>query len=371
MRCGCLSIFKIPSGARLTKNREQKRHSIPHSRPTLGEEEIAAVSDVIASGHVAGGPAVKEFEARFAEYLGADEAVSTASGTAALHLTLLAMGVGPGDEVIIPSYVCCALLNAVHYTGATPVLAEIETVSGNLAVEDVKKRLTPYTRVLIVPHLFGLPADMDALLALNVPIIEDCAQCLGASYNRQATGTLGVAAIFSFYATKVICTGEGGMVVTQQKDIADRVRDLRTYDKKKGYKTRFNSKMTDIQAAMGLVQLERLPWFLRRRREIAGHYDAAFQSMDLQLPPPDSSHIYYRYVLGVKTDVRRWIQKLGDLGIGCDRPIYRPLHQQLQWPGYPATEKAWQQRLSIPIYPSLDEEEIDRVIEAVRSVHPS
>ncbi len=355
----------------MVNNCEQKRHFIPHSRPTLGEKEIAAVSDVIASGHVAGGQAVAEFEARFARYLGAGEAVSTASGTAALHLTLLAMGIGPGDEVIIPSYVCCALLNAVHYTGATPVLAEIEANSGNLAAADVKKKLTRRTRALIVVHLFGLPADMDSLLSLDVPVIEDCAQCLGTFHKRQAVGTLGVAAVFSFYATKVICTGEGGMVVTQHKDIADQVRDLRTYDKKKGYKTRYNSKMTDIQAAMGRVQLERLPSFIRRRREIAGRYDAAFHSLGLQLPSPDSRHIFYRYVLGLQHDAGDWIRRLGDLGIGCDRPIYRPLHRELKLTEYPTTEKTWRQNLSIPIYPSLGEDEIERIIEAVRSASRS
>ncbi|MBU0699198.1 MAG: DegT/DnrJ/EryC1/StrS aminotransferase family protein, partial [Proteobacteria bacterium] len=209
---------------------DAKMKFIPHSRPTLGPEEMAAVADVIASSQIAQGKVVYEFEKAFAQKIGTTYAVSTNSGTAALHLTLLAMEVGENDEVIIPSYVCTALLNAVRYTGAEPVLAEIDPDTYNLEPDDVRRKLTSRTKAVVVPHLFGLPADMEGLLDLNVSIIEDCAQAVGSTYRQKCVGTFGKAAVFSFYATKVMTTGEGGMVVSASKDFMDRVRDLREYD---------------------------------------------------------------------------------------------------------------------------------------------
>jgi perosamine synthetase len=338
---------------------------IPHSRPTLGQAEIEPVAGVIASSQIAQGQVVHEFERAFAEKMNAKYAVSTNSGTAALHLVLLAMGIGEQDEVVIPSYVCTALLNAVKYVGATPVLAEIDPENYNLDPDDVKRRLTKRTKAVIVPHLFGLAADMEGLLALNVPIIEDCAQAIGSTYRQKYVGTFGEAAIFSFYATKVMTTAEGGMVVSGSKDLMDRVRDLREYDNKAKYKIRYNYKMTDIHAAIGLVQLSRIERFIRRRRAIAGSYDQAFESLDLQLPFREQGHIYFRYVLGLGTDAGSWIRKLKGEGIGCARPVYRPLHQYLGLKGFGRTEKAWKESLSIPIYPSLTAENVDRVIKGL------
>ena len=175
--------------------------TIPHSRPTLGPAEMKAVSDVIASGYVAEGAIVQEFEQKFADYLNVKHAVATNSGTSALHLALLALEVGPGDEVIIPSYVCCALLNAVNYTGATPVLADIGPDTYNLEAADVKKRLTNKTKAIIVPHLFGKSADLDPLLKLDVPIIEDCARRWGAEYAQRPVGTFGLVSIYGLYTS--------------------------------------------------------------------------------------------------------------------------------------------------------------------------
>lgn len=342
---------------------------IPHSRPTLGLKESRAVADVIDSGYIAEGKVVKQFESAFAEFLGVDHATSTSSGTSALHLTLLAMGLGPGAEVIIPSYVCSALLNAVNYTGATPVPAEIDPDTYNLEVADVQRRINNRTKAIIVPHLFGLAADLEPLLDLDVPVIEDCAQSIGATYRRRPVGTLGTAAIFSFYATKVITTGEGGMAVSNCGDIAARIKDLKTYDKREDYQVRYNYKMTDMQAALGLVQMQRLASIIRRRKAIAAEYNRAFNGFDLKLPPADVGHIYFRYVLGLNMDCMPWIQKLARKGIACDRPINLPLHRCLKLKGYPVTEKVWQQSLSIPIYPTLTDEEIARVIDAVGTCH--
>jgi len=352
------------------KNKDNlNKDTIPHSRPTLGPEEARAVFDVIMSGYIAQGETVSKFERDVAAYLGVEFAASTSSGTAALHLALLAMGVGPGDEVIIPSYVCSALLNAVHYTGAVPVLADIRPDTYNLDATDVKRRLTRRTKTIIVPHLFGLAADLEPLLKLEVPIIEDCAQAIGSTYHRRPVGTFGAAAIFSFYATKVMTTAEGGMVATNSGDLAGRIRDLKTYDRKQDYKVRFNYKMTDIQAAMGRVQLERLESMIVRRRRIAQIYTSAFRACDFKLPPEDDRHIYFRYVLDLKMDSTPWIQALARMGIACERPIYLPLHRYQKSAGYPVAEKSWRQSLSIPIYPLLTDTQIRRVVKAVITCH--
>ena len=338
---------------------------IPHSRPTLGPEEIQRVSEVLESGQLAQGQMVTEFEAAFARKLKVGHAVSVSSGTAALHLTLLALKIGPNDEVIIPSYVCSALLNAVNYVGARPVLAEIDPLTHNLDCVDVKKRLTRRTRAIIVPHLFGLAADLESLSDLDVPIIEDCAQAAGASYRQKPVGTLGRAAIFSFYATKVLTTGEGGMIVSNSEELIQHARNLRQYDKTDRYQTRFNYKMTDIQAAIGLCQLKRLDAFISRRRAIAQNYRNALSSHDIQLPPKRSGHIYFRYVIRLRADARPWIKSLRAKGVGCARPVYMPIHRYLRQGGYPITDKAWDHSLSIPIYPSLTEEENAHIVHSL------
>ncbi len=338
---------------------------IPHSRPTLGPEEIRAASAVIESGHIAEGIAVKEFENEFARRLGVGFAVATSSGTAALHLSLLAMGIGVGDEVIVPSFVCTALLNAVGYVGASPVIADINPLTYNIDSDDVKKRLTDRTRAIVVPHLFGLPADMESLLALNVPIIEDCAQAVGGLFNDTPLGTLGDVGIFSFYATKMMACGEGGMVVSNSEKLSARINDLKAYDEKDHYEIRFNYKMTDIQAAIGLVQLNRLDAFIRKRRHIAERYLRELSFPELKLPPRDPAHIYYRFVVGLGVDSQATIRDLTNKGIGCNRPIHTPLHHCLDISGYPITDHAWETSLSIPIYPSLSDKDVDRVIEGV------
>jgi len=353
----------------MTNQDEVEKSIIPHSKPTLGPEEAKAVSAVIESGRIAAGEQVGRFERAFEKFLGVDYAVSTSSGTSALHLTLLAMDVRPGDEVIMPSYVCSALLNAVNYIGAAPILVEISPDTYNLDAADVKKRLNRRSKAIIVPHLFGLAADMKPILELEVPVIEDCAQAAGAVYRRQPVGAFGQAAVFSFYATKVMTTGEGGMVVSNSSKIAERIRDLTSYDRRKNYKIRFNYKMTDIQAALGLVQLGRLASMIKRRQAIAQKYSSAFSGLDLKLPPSETGHIYFRYVLGLHAESAPWIQALARKGVACERPIHLPLHRHMNLKGYPVTEKAWQNSLSIPIYPLLTDENLQSVIDAVTACY--
>ena len=345
------------------KNQEEpKLKFIPHSRPTLGEEEIKAVASVIRSGHITEGEVVSRFEETFAGKMGIKYAVAVSSGTAALHLSLLAMGIGPGDEVIIPSFVCAALLHAVQYAGAQPVPAETDPLTYNIDADDVKKRITKRTRALIVPHMFGLTADLDRLLKLGVPIIEDCAQAAGGTYHQKPLGSFGDAAIFSFYATKMMATGEGGMVTSNSPEFIARIRDLKTYDGKAADKVRYNYKMTDLQAAMGEVQLARLPDFIAQRRKIARKYRENFRLLNIRLPVEIDEHIYYRFVVGLETDCEGLIQKLAQKAVGCARPVFLPIHRHLKKDGYSVTDKVWETSLSIPIYPSLNDNAIQQII---------
>jgi dTDP-4-amino-4,6-dideoxygalactose transaminase len=335
---------------------------IPHSRPTLGEEEVKAVAAVIKSGHIAEGEVVARFEKTFAGKRGVQHAVAVRSGTAALHLALLAMGLGPDEEVIIPSYVCTALLHAVQYVGARPVPAEIDPLTYNIDPDDVKKRITTRTGAIIVPHMFGLAADLDKLLKLDVPIIEDCAQAVGGTYQQKILGTFGDIAIFSFYATKVMATGEGGMVTSNSPEIIERVRDLKTYDQKKSDQVRYNYKMTDVQAALGEMQLGRLDDFIEGRRKIARQYFKSLKSLDIKISAEKAGHIYYRFVVGLETDCDWFIRKLAQKAVGCARPVFLPIHRHLKMDGYPVTDKVWETSLSIPIYPSLNNSEIEQII---------
>ena len=388
---------------------------IPHSRPTLSEKEVEAVSAVIRSGYIAQGEHVARFEKAFAGYVGVRYAVATSSGTAALVLALRALGVGAGDGVAMPSYVCSALLHATAMVDAEPVLVDIEDVGFNMDPNDLRTRLTgglrskvqgprsPMSRprtldvgrwtldpkAVILPHMFGTPATVESVQRIGLPVIEDGAMAVGAMYNGRRVGAWGVLSIFSFYATKMMTTGEGGMVVTDREDLAEKVRDIREYDNKQTHRTRFNFKMTDMQAAMGMVQLRKLDGFIRRRQAIAQTYNQAFGNLDVDLlyvPPvqrlnvstfersnvfvkPEDNSVFFRYVLQLRRgDVGAFITRLREMGIGAARPVFRPLHQYLGLPGeaFPNTERAFARTLSLPIYPTLSDEEVDQIVEGVK-----
>jgi len=346
-----------------------KKEIIPHSRPTIGKEEIEAVSRVVASGRIARGREVEAFESEFSRKIGVKYAAAVSSGTAALHLALIALGTTVGDEVIMPSYVCTALLNAANYTGATPVIADIDRVTLNIDPVDVETRITQHTKAIIVPHMFGRVADMDRLNGLGVPVIEDCAQAPGSRYKKHMAGSMGSAAIFSFYATKMMACGEGGMIVSDSKEVLDRVRQYREYDNRDTYCVRYNYKMTDIQAAMGRQQLKKLVNFIARRREIAGVYTEAFSQLGFQLPHDGDGHVYYRYVIKVKQGVDRWIDSMQNEGVCCAKPVFKPLHDYLDAKGCPTAESIFNQALSIPLFPTLSDTEVQRVVTAVIQVH--
>ncbi len=213
--------------------------------------------------------------------------------------------------------------------------------------------------------MFGLPADIDRLAAFGVPLIEDCAQAIGAEHQGRAVGSIGQTAIFSFYATKVMATGEGGMVVTRSASLAESVRDFKTYDKKQDHRRRFNFKMTDIQAAVGRVQLRRLTGFIRRRHEIAERLRAELQGLPVRLPRQDPGRIYFRFVIDSVADAADFVCRAHARGIGCELPVHPPLHRLLGIEGFSRSENAWKHAVSLPIYPLLTDEETGRILEAV------
>jgi perosamine synthetase len=341
---------------------------IPHSRPTLDQNDYKSVLQVLESGHLVQGEQVAGFEKDLSSCIGVKNGVAVSSGTAALHLALISLGVGKGDEVIIPGFICTAPLNAIHYVGATPVIAEVDRFTFNIDVKKVKKQITKKTKAIILPHMFGLPADIHEIASFGIQIIEDCAHSIGSRYKDTYTGTFGALSIFSFYSTKVIATGEGGMILSNNERLIETIRDLRDYDGKDSYTMRYNYKMTDIQAALGISQLKKLPLFIAKRITIADSFNRIFKAFELHIPTvsEDRNHIYYRYVVLVK-NAQLFIESMIMKEVACMRPVYKPLHRYLGLPGYSATDWIWERAVSIPIYPSLKDQEVDEIIKSVRS----
>lgn len=343
---------------------------IGHSRPTLGTEEKETVLKVLESGQIAQGKKTIEFEKAFCELTGRRYAVAVSSGSAALHLSFLALGISEGDEVVVPDYTCVALLHAIESVGAQPVITDIDLKDFNVSVSEVKKKIRRRTKAILVPHAFGLPAQVDKLLELGIPLIEDATQALGAQVRGKPVGSFGIVSLFSFYATKMITTGEGGMVLTDFPRLADRLHDLRDYDKKETYRFRTNSKMTDLEAAMGLAQIKKLPQFLKRRRQLAANYTEAFGSSGVILPceEEDRTHVFYRYVVRIQRKKREFIKHLISHGIEIKGPIFKPLHQYLGLADsdFPFTQQAMKESVSLPLYPSLSDGECAQICEAIR-----
>lgn len=341
---------------------------IPHSRPLIDAEDIRAVSDVLASGHISEGEKVREFEAQIASFVGTKYGVAVSSGTTAIHAALVGLRVGTGDEVIVPSFVCAGPYMAVLHAGAVPKIVDVNTSDYNLSVATIKSGISSKTKGIIVPHMFGTPAELDELLDLGIPIIEDCAQALGSKYKGRRAGGFGRMSVCSFYATKMITTGEGGMILTNDSEIYHAVLEIREYDKKPLTALRYNYKMSDIQAALGISQLRKLESFIERRKKIAAIYNERFSEIDVSLPCIGSykDSVFYRYVVNVGrlAHIQRVTKKNGVI---CERPIWEPLHRSFRDIKCPNSDYLYDHSLSIPLYPSLSEEEVERVAKTVES----
>ncbi len=339
---------------------------IPHSKPTLSDEDAARVARVVRSGRLAQGEEVAGFEAELARRLGVPAAAAVSSGSAALELALRALGVGAGDEVVVPTYACDALHHAVTRCGATPVLADADPETLGLSTKDAARRRTRRTRAVVVVHPFGLAVGLDELLALGVPVVEDCAQALGAGAEGRPAGSRGALAVCSFYATKLLTTGEGGAVAGPAERVAH-ARDARDYDEREDLAPRFNYKLTDMQAALGRSQLARLDAFLARRRAIAARYRGALAGVARCRVPAEAGerHVYHRFVVRVERPLGPLIARLAGRGVTARRPVFRPIHRALGLDGYPEAERLWETCLSLPCYPLLTDAEADTVAAAL------
>ncbi len=345
---------------------------IHHSRPTIDAEDISAVTKVLRSGDIAEGSLVRKFEGRFSEFLGVERAVATNSGSSALHLSLLALGVGRGDEVIVPSYVCAAVLNAIKYVGAECRPCDVCEEDLNLRASDIKKDINKRTKAIILTHTFGQPADIEEFLALGVPIIEDCAQSLGVKWKGKMAGSFGTLSIFSFYATKMMATGHGGMIAADSPDLIQKARDLLEFDEREEYRVRYNYKMSDIEATLGLSQIERLDTFISKRKEIAQIYDETLSKYGMErfYRKEGADHVFYRYIVKVERDLIDIMAKLARRGIEAKRPVYKPLHHYLGLDrrAFPNTEEVYRAVLSLPIYPSLERDTVEFIAQTAGEV---
>jgi dTDP-4-amino-4,6-dideoxygalactose transaminase len=346
----------------------------------IGDEERAAVAAVLTSGQLVQGEQVSAFEAEFGALVGGRTCVAVNSGTSALHLGLIAAGIGPGDEVVVPSFTFAATANAVVRAGATPVFADIEPDHYGLDPEAVEEVVTSSTRAVIPVHLYGHPADCEALSVVcddhGLVLLEDACQAHGASLAGRPAGTLGVLAAFSFYATKNMTTGEGGMVVCEDDSVARMVRLLRN----QGMETRYqnevaglNNRMTEMSAAMGRVQLRHLARWNERRRAVAAAYDrglAGLPGVSIPSIGADVVHAYHQYT--IRSSFRdRLMAGLDERGVGTVVYYPVPTHRLPAYAGsarLPETDRAAREVLSLPIRPSLTDDEVERVICAVRKV---
>ncbi|MDD5634768.1 MAG: DegT/DnrJ/EryC1/StrS aminotransferase family protein [Candidatus Omnitrophica bacterium] len=346
-----------------------KKILIPHSKPTIGKEEADAVSKVVRSGHIAQGKNVEEFEEKLAKFVGVKGAVAVNSGSAALHLGLVAMGLDRKKEILLPSYVCTAPLNAVYMANAKPKICDIEIESFNISLDSIDDNKTDSANVVIVPHMFGNIADLEKIEEMALVIVEDCAHSIGGTYGKKKAGSIGVFSIVSFYANKMMACGEGGVLLSSDENLLKTVRDLREYDEKEDYRLRFNYKMTDIEAAIGLVQLKKLPGMIKKRKEIAARYDKALNGLDVILPKGEFDHVYYRYIIRTKKNASGIIAKMREKGIMCAKPVYKPLHRYLGMrSGFRNTDEVYSQAVSIPIYPLLSIKEQSKIVEAIKEI---
>lgn len=343
---------------------------LPHSRPSLGPAEVRAAQRVLRTNAVAQGAEVAAFEEEVAGAVGRRWGVAVSSGTTALTLVLRALGIGAGDLVLAPSYACTALVYAARGAGAEVRLVDVDADTGNLDVGAARAAVAGCAAA-IVPHMFGRPAAGLPPLAAGLPVVEDLAMALGAD----GVGTVGVAAVCSFYATKVITSGgEGGMVLADDEGLAQTVRGLRQYDGLPLEGVRGNAKLTDLAAAVGRAQLRRLGEFVERRRTLAARYDRELADLGLRRPAPNPSDIHYRYVVGLDGGpVDGAIARLEALGVAARRPVAQPVHRQLAAAGaFPGTEAMWRAALSLPLYPSLTDRQAARVVAAAhRTLSPA
>lgn len=383
---------------------EKMKEFLPFALPDIGEAEIQEVVNSLRSGWLTTGPKTKQFEADFAAFIGDGvEAIAVNSATSGLHLALEAIGVGPEDEVITTPYTFTATAEVIRYLGAHPVFVDIDPSTFNIDVNKIEAAITPRTKVIIPVHFAGLASDMGPILQLakryNLRVVEDAAHSFPTFYQNKLIGTLeSDVTVFSFYATKTITTGEGGMVVTKNPDIAKRCRVMRLHGISRDAFDRYVSNkpawhyeviapgykynMTDLASSIGIHQLKKARLFQEKRQTMAERYDQELAELPLLLPPhpkPSDSHAWHLYVVRltetVGMDRAEFIQRMADKGIGCS-VHFIPLHLHPYWAetynlkpqDYPCALEAYSQAVSLPLYTKMTEADQGRVIKAIKEI---
>ena len=353
--------------------------------PDITEEDIQAVVEVVKSGRLALGPKTEEFEKLMADYIGVKYAVAVSSGTAALHLIIKALGIGEGDEVLVPSFTFVASVNAILYERAIPVFVDINPETYTLDPEDLEKKITSRTKAIMVVDIFGHPAEWDEILEIaqkyNLKVIDDSCEALGAEYKGKKIGTFGDASAFAFYPNKQITTGEGGIIVTNDEKIAELCRAMRNQGRKEmgawleheylGY----NYRMDEMSAALGVSQLKRIDTILKKREKVAKKYTELLKDVDLVSPPTVKPYVkmsWFVYVvkLAEGLDREKIIKKLAEKGIPT-RGYFSPIHLQpyirkilnTKEGSLPVTESIAKRTLALPFHANLSEKDIERVVE--------
>jgi perosamine synthetase len=360
--------------------------SIPIADPEVGNAELKGVVDVLESGQLAAGDAVEEFEDRFADYCGAEYAVATTNGTTALHAALTAAGVDEGDTVVTTPFSFVATANTIRFAGAEPAFADVDPETFNLdphAVEKLVRDRDGDVDAIMPVHLYGLSAEMDHLREIaaeyDVPIVEDAAQAHGAGYHDETAGSMGDAACFSFYPTKNMTTGEGGMITTNDEDVADAARRFINHGRSQsGYEhveVGHNFRMTNLCAAIGVGQMDRIPEFNEARRENAAYLTEHLADTDAVTPtePEGLRHVYHQYTIRVGNR-EELIEQLDDHGVGTGIYYPNPIHELEAYDDYEgptdldAAETVAEQALSLPVHPNLTQEDLETIVDVMHEV---
>lgn len=378
---------------------------LPFALPDIGDDEINEVIDSLRSGWVTTGPKTKKFESDFKDFLGDNslDCISVNSATSGLHLALESLGIGPGDEVIVPSYTFTATAEVVRYLGATPVFVDVDIETYNISVKSFEKAITFNTKAVIPVHFAGLPADMNEIISVakekNIFVIEDAAHALPTLYKGMLVGTLNSdITVFSFYANKTMTTGEGGMLVTRNAELAKRCKVMRLHGISRDAFDRYTSNkpswyyeviapgfkynLSDIASSIGIQQLKRLNYFIEKRNLLAAYYFEKLCDLPLKLPPlpsDGSTHAWHLFPIqlcenrGISRD--SFIQSMYDKGIGCS-VHFIPLHLQPYWrdtynlnsESFPNSESLFSNEVSLPLYTKMSLDDAERVVLAVREI---
>jgi len=340
---------------------------ISHSRPWIDTTDQRAVQGVLQAGMIATGAKVDELEAAIGRYVGVGTGVAQSSGTAALVLALNVIGMSREDEVIVPTYVCRSVLDAVFTAGATPVLCDVGEF-GVVTAESVAPHVGKRTKAIIAVHLFGHPCDVMGLKSFKVPVVEDACQAMGMVVGGKVAGSLGDLGVLSFHATKCLTTGEGGMLVTGSEALGARARELAAGTLPPG--KRCIAQLSDLQAALGLSQLARYSDFLSRRETIRSNYTEAARTAGIRLGFPPCASMLFRFTVRTERQFESVAKKFSSLGIQVRRGVDQLLHRYLGIAdaAYPVAVRIFNGTVSLPFYPSLDKEQIDRVCESLGAI---